>query len=176
MAISETVILPGQPVSGTVREVPLQGNGYLSPHSVTQVRINATADASGGNATIIVQFDPRWVSVIGWVGFLIGGLAADQLVQFSYRVTANHGVGVVLTVPDSSIAGVSPQVSWSPPPIFASVPTVGATQPNLRSSLTNTDGDSYTLDMAVFNFAKDVLTQTPYSLLVQSFPRGVAAA
>lgn len=175
MSVTQTIVLPAQPAAGSTVQVALAGNGYTAPHSETRVRVNQAGDASGGINTIQVNWDPRWVSMVAFSSFVIGGLAAAQSVELNYRISANSGMGVVLVVPFPNITGINPQVTWCPPAQLCSVPSIGATQPNFRAALVNTDGDTYQLDLVLYNFKKDVLQVTPLSILLASLPRGTSA-
>lgn len=174
MAVTATLQLPAQPTSGEVVISPLAGNGYTAPHSETRVRVNLSGAVGGGSALITVFWDPRWVSIISWCALAIDSLGADQLAQFDYTIAANLGMGCALDVKASGLSGVDGIVTWCPPPQLSSVPTIGATQPNLRVATGNVDGDVYQLFLVLLNFKKDVLQRVPMSRLVQSLPRGTS--
>lgn len=170
MAVSSTVVLPNQPTAGNVSVNALAGNGYTAPHSETRARITLDGAVGGGTAEITVFWDPRWVSLVSWATFGIAGLAAPAFAEMNYRVSAFSSLGATLSIP-TGLTGVDSVATWSPPPQFASVPSIGATQPNFRAVTANIDGDDYQLDLVLYNFKKDVLQVTPLPILLACLPR-----
>ncbi len=175
LSVSSTIVLPAQPAAGVVSQIGLAGDGYAAPHSETHVRMTVAGDASGGTATLQFTWDARWCSVLSWCSVTIGGLTAAQEVILSYRISANIGAGTVMTVRDPVVSGFSVGATWVPPAQLASVPSIGATQPNLRVVTTNTDVDSYQVDAVLLNFKKDVRQRIPLQTILASLPRGVSA-
>lgn len=70
MSVNSTVVLPAQPSSGTVTYVPLGGDGFTAPQAAYSVQNHAvTGDAGGGNLSVTVDMDPRFVSLVSFVSF-----------------------------------------------------------------------------------------------------------
>lgn len=172
MAVATSVTLPAQPVVGLVQQIALAGDGYSAPHSMTYIRQTTTDDASGSQSTSTIIFDPRWVSVPTWLSVSVFSLAADEDIAFTYRITDQLGMGVVLSCQNLGFPGVDPQVTWAPPAHPASVPTVGAGQPNVRAGKDNNDSEVWQFNAVVLNFRKDVLQRVPLPWLLMAMPRG----
>ena len=76
MAVTLAVTLPGQPVTGINTYTPLGGDGWTAPHSVAEVSMSSPGDASAGNNTIQLTFDPRFTSIVSYVRLSNSGASA----------------------------------------------------------------------------------------------------
>lgn len=171
MAVSSTVTLPAQPAAGSVTTIGLAGNGYAAPHSETRARVTLDGAAGGGLASIQVNWDTRWVSLVSWATFGINGLSSNAVAKLTYTIAPGCAMGAMITVP-TGLSSVLSTVTWTPTPQLCSMPTIDSVQPNFLTQCPNIDGDDYQLDLVLYNFKKDVLQVTPLSVLLASLPRG----
>ncbi len=169
MTVAETVTLPSQPASGSTTFLPLGGDGWTAPMSAYGVAINLAGDASGGNSTITLEFDPQYVSVLNYVSGGIVGSGVDLDVGLVLRTGAEN-VTLSLLLPESLAGGIlaSNTVLWTPPLLLLDPGLSGV---NLQFSSVNVDGDSNFLNCRVYNFRRGVAQRTPLDKLIASMPR-----
>ncbi len=154
--------------------VPLGGDGRSAPMGCYFCRAEIAGDASGGNASIIINYDTRYTNLTAYLNLMIAVDAAAG----DFLLGTFTGQGASAAQPQ--IVGTIPQVAtavntnngtflWYPPPVFyqqegqafAVVPNVGV-------------GETYKLAIEVLVFDPDVRRLTPLPLLMLNVP-GVSA-
>ncbi len=135
--------------------VPLGGDGFYAPFAMYNVRLATLAgDASGGLMTLSLTMDPRFCSLVSYVTAQVAGAAADNMIR--------------LTVGGGRIAGATFQglvdaatqftrvcaVTWQPPALILPGGTSPAAlgQHSINFQANNVDGDTFTLDAAIYMF------------------------
>jgi len=167
MAVSITTSLPDQPVTGVNTYTPLGGDGWTAPHSVAEVSMSLAGDGSGGNNTITLNFDPRFVSIVTYVRLAnsSGATSIEMTVQMlpalprsqpQLQAFANLVPVIALTTENV--------LTWSPPPIPHMARMI-AIEPNVN-------GDSFILMAYIYQFQRTALQQVPLDRILASLPRG----
>lgn len=163
MSIVQAWTLPAQPPSGLQDQLVLQGKGFASPKSMYRISATDVGDASGGAITFTCTPDPRYISVVALMGFVVTGGAA--LVEYRLTVVGSVGNSSVDSG-DSNftaiIAGIA-EKHWAPPPIVAVSEIIW--------QIDNTDTLPYTVTATVFNYDRDALNVAPLALILASLPR-----
>ncbi len=169
MSVSESVTLPAQPTTGSVSRVPLGGDGYTAPSAAYAIRGHAvTGDAGGGTATLTINCDDRFCSLVAWVSAGVNqGTSADA--EFRRIITSAQGLGIPqlaengLATAVVAAFGVEVQSLWNPPPvILPGGPDVG----RLSYAFTNVLNDVYTLQAYIYLFNIRVRETTPMGPLL----------
>lgn len=163
--------MPAQPTVGNTELLPLGGAGLTAPHGCYVVRNSVVGDASGGNATLTILFDPRYTNLLAWVNIRVSvDAGAGDFAIFYQPSAAEEGVVVVGTIPQIGlITTVNSAFLWYPPPMYhrgrgllqVLFPNVAATE-------------TYTLSCQIYTFAIDVTQRTGLPLLQLNVP-GVSA-
>ncbi len=165
MAVSASVTLPAQPSgNGTVSIHPLGGDGYTAPQSSYTVSVLEVAGAAGGGAaTLTINLDPQYESLVSVIQGQIVGIAAATAMKFRLRQEGGMSVftqGIAPVDPE----GTTARFNWTPGPLLrADV---------IEMIADNTDGDTYRLSAVIFNFRKLASQTTPLPILLASLPRG----
>jgi len=173
VAVASTILLPGQPTAGEVAEVALHGDGYFSPHSEFHVNVQLEADATGGNAVIQIQLDPRWSSVLAWCEIEVASLADAKIVN--WRLVAGpalaFGINQTVTALTGSVVGTHAPALWVPPPQLLVGPSRGVAT-SLTLTTDNTDTEDLNLSCVFLNYQKDVRNRVSTSVINMPFSRG----
>lgn len=120
MAVSTSVTLPAQPAAGDTTFQPLGGNGTTAPLGSYIVEAQIAGDASGGNATVTINGDPRYTNVFAWLDALIDTDAAAG----EFMLTISRGGGsleapprIMGTIPHvaTGLAATNASFLWYPP-------------------------------------------------------------
>ncbi len=179
MSVAESIVLPAQPTSGQLFELPYGGDGLVAPHSAHVLNMSLTGDATGGTAIIRVHTDPRWCAVVSYALLRVSGLAADA--KYAFVLTPGPGTTVLQQQGDidfANLAGVNDGRMWMPPGVVGTtnVPQ-GPTDPMNIAAVVDNPGvaETLTLDLRVFNFHKDVKQYVPTQVILSSLPRGGSA-
>lgn len=165
MAVATTLNLPEQPAVGLVSYVPLGGDGWTAPHSVFEVSVASVGTASGGNNVVLVNFDPRWQSVVTYMR-CTNSSASTTLEMFMELLQVHNQPQLSAfanAVPVASIAGTVNLMTWAPPPIPG--------MRRARMTTTNTNGDDLLFQFYLYNFNINVLQKVPLNLILASLPR-----
>jgi len=178
VSVSYTVALPAQPTSGTTDLIALGGDGFIAPESSTNLNAVINGDGTGGYASIVVGFDPRFVQLVAYANVKILGLAADTNVRMEIRLTPLETFIVGKTVPFLTIAGLAGggaslnNVLWTPPPILVSAGVTPVTVGPFFAFYTDNPGvgNSVQLAMRIHNFNKRARELVPLDKLVASVP------
>lgn len=120
MSVSATLNLPDQPAVGNVVFQPLGGNGTTAPLGSYLAEIGVVGDASGGNATVVLNGDPRYTNMFGWVNLVIAvDAAASEFVASILRDinSLEPPPRIVGTLPHvaTTTSGVNAGLLWYPP-------------------------------------------------------------
>lgn len=168
-AVSSTVVLPGQPTTGSVTRVPLGGDGFTAPIAAYAVRDHqVTGAVGGGTAALTIDMDTRFCSLVGWMSASVNqGTPADA--DFRRVITSAQGAGIPLLA-ENGVAvavaaglGIEVQVLWSPPPVILP----GGTDFGQASwSWVNVDADVYRLQAYIYLFNIRVRETTPMGPLL----------
>lgn len=156
MSVSSVTTLPGQPPDGDgVVFSPLGGDGRSAPLGQYELGIELDGDASGGNATIQLNMDPRYTSLISYIS--IWSFADAAAGEFMCQI-----LDLSVTLPNLRIVGTLPHVAesftsrnggflWYPPPIWlAGTGAVLAVQPNVDAT------EDYGLSASIYVFDRNV--------------------
>lgn len=172
MAVSATLTLPGQPASGNSIFEPLGGDGTRAPLGCYQSSVAVAGDAGGGNATLTINFDPRYTNLCAWINLTVASAAAAP--DFQCRLHGGTGtitpdVHVVGTMPHQAVETPNAAFLWFPPPLYFI--QLG----QIRMSVLNVDvTETYTLITQIYCFHPEVTRITPLPLLQLNVP-GVSA-
>ncbi len=122
MSVSSEITLPAQPGVGRVDWVPLGGDGVTAPQGYYDIDVQLVGDASGGTASIVVNFDIRYTSLISFVNAKIEAdtAAGEFSLDLERSAGISGGVHVVGTFPGitEGVVLVNSAYLWYPPPIF----------------------------------------------------------
>ncbi len=158
MAITQTVVLPAQPAAGDVVYVPLGGDGLTSPQSMYEFSIDQTGDASGGNATIEIDRDPRFEQLIDFLN-VQAVVTTAVLWQINIRRDRLRAV-----VGGSTIPGVLTSHAMYSPPAIIDPFQWSMTIPNVDLQVSRLKG-------VVYNFNIQASEKVPLSILLASVRR-----
>lgn len=172
MAITETVLLPAQPAAGNVRAVPLGGDGMVSPFQVTEVRVDQTGDASGGNIICNVVMDPAYISVVASMqhGVVNPGAAFTSRMDVIPRPFA--GINFVYgATPDGAAVDF---FNLSPTPYLLERIAPNDNAPRIAFNKANVNGESVTCTAIIYQFILEARVKVPIDRILGSVPFGFA--
>jgi len=165
MSVIDTIVLPGQGATGSVRYVPLGGNGYTAPHAMFQVRAWAvTGDASGGTMRLDLTMDDRYCSLMAYasmtsdsandpsgVRWVLQGARAPQMFRANLipALSATINAGVIA---DTYL-----------PPVFV---TPGESPVTLSLVMLNEDTKIMQMHASIYVFNINARQKVPMHLLV----------
>lgn len=167
MAVSVTVTLPEQPVLGANAFTPLGGDGWTAPHSVAEVSIGSAGDASAGNNDIILNFDPRFQSIVAYLRLVNASASAGiemRMTMLPALPRSQPQMQAFANAVPVNALDTTNGFNWSPPPI--------AHFDRVQARSTNTNGDQLTLMAYIYQFQRTVLQQVPLNIILSSLPRG----
>lgn len=146
--VTETVVLPNQPTVGSVKYVPLGGDGYTAPHAAYEIRnFQITGDDQLGKAQLTLDMDQRFCCLVSYaVGQIAQGTAADADFRFSLGGSLEQGV---ITKTAATLSTVTIGRTWRPPPVLQEG---GSNAPQLRMVYENVDADVYFLTSLIYLF------------------------
>jgi len=154
--------------------IPLGGDGKVAPSGCYFVRLEVDGDASGGNATLTINLDPRYTNLVAYVNLLIqvDAAAGDFLLgTFTGTGQAAAAPQVVGTIPQvaTAVNSNNGMFLWYPPPVFYQQEgQVFAAMPNVSAT------ETYKLAAEIFIFDPDIRRLTPLPFLMMNVP-GVSA-
>lgn len=178
MSVEEIIELPGQPATGLNDHIPLGGDGFISPQSLTIVSADLESDASGGKNQITVRFDPRYTSIVSYAAIAVESGAATIGGRLEIRTSAFENVAIMNEMPVVAVSGIAATNSllWTPPALMVSAgPGLAADPPVLRATIDNTDTETLRLRARIYNFDKRAREIAPLHLLLSSLTRSVGA-
>ncbi len=165
MAVSVAFTLPDQPLAGDgALYTPLGGDGKLAPMGVYDVGAQVVGDASGGNAVVMMDFDPRYTSIVAWIApWVIADTAAGEFViQLLDTVHVLPNLRVVGTLPGVTEGFTSRNSTylWYPPPMwFTSTGRLNCTFVNVDAT------ETYGMSCSIFVFDRNVRQYAPMQWL-----------
>ncbi len=172
MSVTEVVQLPGQPTLGSSVWVPLGGDGVTAPLGYFDVDARLVGDASGGTASISIDFDPRYTNLCAWANAkVIADTAAGDFALHLTPDAVTNGVTVVGTFPGvaEALFATNSCYLWYPPPIFY------AGDGRVRLFTDNVDAtETYSLTACIFMYARDVRNRMNMTWLHQLIPSTTA--
>lgn len=173
MSVASSVQLPAQPTVGRTIWTPLGGNGYTSPHSMYEVEVILTNDASGGDTVMDILFDPRWETLCCRVEAAITSSLANEDYQFELNKGAIGALPPKVPMReqgefDNNAETFENWAMWDLPPNMA------AQQVGLFC--TNIDTEVTTFRAWLYNFHNDASRRVPISILLASIPRGSSSS
>lgn len=164
MAISSDFVLPDQPPSGGFANlIALHGDGFTSPSSMYLVQPTDVGDASGTSIKWICRMDPRYVSVVSHMGFIVLGIA-DRKFRLSVAGREGDVIAVSGDAPAITLSSTLVDFAWSPTPLV-DVKIV-------QWEIENTLAENYTCLATIYNFDKEAMYKVPLSVILASLPRG----
>ncbi len=165
MAVAIDVTLPAQPGTGINTYEPLGGDGWSAPHSVSEFSMSSAGDASGGNNSITLNFDPRFTSVVSYVRLSnssASGALEMNLTMFPVGRSQPQVQAFANAVPVIGLTTIN-LFTWCPPPLPHMGRLVGLT--------TNTNGDTLSMMGYIYQFQINVLQKVPLNIILASLPR-----
>jgi len=166
VSVTETLVLPAQPTTGSTVIRPLGGDGYLAPQSYYLVDMRLDSDASGGTNVLRVDLDPQFQNVVGLMqASMIGGLA-DRITRLDIFEASRIETGPRFSCQANMVrnSDVGTNLMYAPPPVF----DVG----RCEAAVDNVDAEEFRLNMVIYNFRRDAFTRVPLNILLASLPRG----
>ncbi len=111
MAVASTFEPPAQPTTGALTYVPLGGDGYSAPLAAYSIQNHAvTGDATGGAASLTVDMDPRFCSLVSFVSFsILQATSADA--EYSLKIGSSTGTQIPSILHSDLQVAVSSTVS-----------------------------------------------------------------
>lgn len=151
MAISETVVLPNQPVAaGNVKMIALGGNGFVNPKHMYVIKNFALAgDASGGLHTLTLVMDPTWCSMIQFAQMGITQATAADIETRWTLVGPDVAVQIEQRLQTKTAATLNAQTitdRWLPQPQIMP----GTNAVNLSIAIPNVEDDTLSLNCQIF--------------------------
>lgn len=168
VAVNLTVLMPNQPASGQVKYVPLGGDGYSAPHSAYSCFLTLAMDASGGNSTINLQFDPRFTQIVSYMRNEVVGVAADTAQRMFVRIDGDEIISDTVFATFWTGTALATRL-WKPPGVIGTSTQVDTAY--MTAQMVNTDGDTHNFTCRVYNFDKRARELTPLPVLLSSLPR-----
>ena len=170
ISVTELFTLPAQPTVGTVKYIPLGGDGFGAPFAAYALRgVRVDGDASSGFMAIEVVMDPRFCSLIQFItGQIAQVTSADADMELSiiggeYPTPVFSGP---VTAISSLVSGSECAQTFIPPPIIL---PGGNQAPLLRFRALNVNNDLGFIEAMIFLFNIAVRETTPMGgLLFQS--------
>ncbi len=166
MAVSVEDSLPAQPTIGSSVYRPLGGDGWSAPQALYSTLQQLTGDAGGGNNTITLNLDTRWMNIVVLVEQLLTGFSSaregELQVVADRPVGARHRVrmqGLQIFVDTISDQGL---LSWNPPLLVDAETVISITQ--------NITGDIHNAQCIIYCFQKRALEEVPLNILLASLP------
>jgi len=163
VSVSDTLVLPSQPTTGSVTIRPLGGNGYTSPQSYYLVDFRLDADGSGGTITLNVALDPQFQNVVSLAEASLIGAAASRVVRLDiFEATSALRFSVQGTMLRNADTGT--HMLYAPAAVF----DVG----QFEAVVDNVDTEEFRLKLLIYNFKRDAFNRVPLNVLLASLPRG----
>ncbi len=169
MSVSNEVSLPDQDANGGVITLrPLGGNGFDSPHSMYMCRdIQVAGDAGGGTASLRINTDPRYESIVQLVACAITSDVASTEVRLSvYADKDRWWTALSADTFWTTLDGIS-TLTWNPSAIVKAS--------SVRLFTGNVDTESYRLGCIIYNFDIRASELIPLNVLVAALPRAASA-
>ncbi len=165
-AVTETLVLPAQPVSGSVQRIPLGGDGFYAPQFAYQIKtFSLTGDATGTSLTHVVKMDERYCALIAYVTVRINqatAAAADVMFQVGGAGVPDFAEQGPVTEISATVNSGTIRKTWVPPPII--LPYGG--EPTLTMKVLNVDTDVVQLHAQIYAFDARVRELTPMGPLL----------
>lgn len=168
MSVIIDLTLPGQPASGLVEVIPLGGDGVNAPINVVAVEVDSVADASGGSNQINVTLDPRYSTVVQYCSARVAFASAGTACYFLIRNTPCDAFETIRTQLFASWFAVA-TADLLPPGMILT--TVGSNRPLIRIDVPNTDTETLTVRLRMYNFVKELRQLAPNWLTMFNLPR-----
>ncbi len=169
ISVTEAFTLPNQPTIGTVRFVPLGGDGFKAPsHAYSIFDASIVGDAGGGNARIQATMDNRYCSL---VSYRCGQNQQVSALDADFRLSVTGG-----DVPEQLSQGAATAISagvslrtigqtFSPTPIVLPGGSF-SDAPRVIFRMANVLDDEYFLNAWIFCFDIRVRELTPMGPLL----------
>lgn len=175
MSVSTSVQLPAEPATGSLKLTSLAGDGKLSPSSRYDVFLFVTGDATAGSASLLIQMDPRFTSLVDYVqAFVAGGAAA---VQYRAFITVDTTESIEesglswFADPGGSFIG-SAGFSWFPPVMPLRQVASSTVVPLIQVAVPNPGvGQNVSLQARIYNWLNIASESTP----IEYFTRSMSA-
>jgi len=158
------MVLPVSSQVGTLKYVPLGGNGYTSPHGMYVVKgLAITGDSGGGTAKMSIILDDRFCSMVGYASVVSANTASDPG-SVRWVITSSDVAQQfrAVEVPESAVDGPISD-TWLPP---ATILPGGPGVASLAVSLVNEDGLVSQLYAQIFVYNIHARERVPFELLV----------
>jgi len=166
VSVAIVFVLPDAPPVGTLKYVPLGGNGYTSPHGMYVVKGLAIAgDATGGTTKMSIILDDRFCSMVGYASVVSANTASDPG-SVRWVITSSDVAQQfrVVEVPESAVAGPISD-TWLPP---ATILPGGPGVASLTVDLVNEDTLISQLYAQIFVYNINARERVPFELLVSA--------
>lgn len=167
VAVAISFTLPAQPSTGSVKYVPLGGDGFVSPFAAYAVRgVGVTGAAGGGSATLTINMDDRFCSLVQYVSWSADQVASADA-EYRTRIASLDGNTPILidvgdvTAIDADISSATISKTWEPTPTILAG---GAARAFIEHKFLNVADDTYLLNAMIFLFnirAREVTPMGP---------------
>ena len=166
MAITETLVLPAQPASGTVTYVPMGGDGFSAPFAAYVINsFRQTGDAGGGSLAANVTMDQRYTSLASYVTTIVQQ-AIDADIDIRYRLAGAAGGGQahgeLLEFTSGTISAATINNTWVPEPEI--LPGGGGA--SISQTIVNLLNDVFDLSALIYLFDIRARELTPMGPLL----------
>ena len=169
MSVSETIVLPAQPTTGTSRIQPLGGNGYSAPMSMAFCEADLASDASGGYNRLIFELEEGHAHMIGIVGMRVASASAAVVAAPTIRAGASMSWRDTVTIPEAAVL-TQARVLWRPPPLWCRAAGTGTGYtPQLEVYVPNVNGETFRMSMLAYQFQPEASQVTAWPFLVANF-------
>jgi len=165
MAVATSVTLPAIPSVGLGTQfTPFGGDGKSAPLGVFDVDVRVVGDASGGVASLSLNYDGRYTSMCSYVMIYINAdtAAGEFTAQIRDSRTSLPSVRIVGTLPGVAEAFnvTNSAFVWYPPPLYLAGPG------QLNVDFLNVDAtETYGMACQIYVFNRDVRQITPMNYL-----------
>ena len=169
ISVTSTVTFPAQPTTGSLRYIPLGGDGFSAPFAAYELSGHGvTGDASSGSASLIVKMDPRFTSLVSFASVgMVQPTATDRDIAMLLAGAGTQALQVAQVAVDALVDAATIRKSWVPVPVI--LPggiTSGSLVPQLTVKMLNVDTASYTLTTMIYVFNIRARELTPMGPLL----------
>lgn len=162
MSVTETINLPAQPTTGTVRYGPMGGDGWTAPLARYEIEASLDMDGSGGTWRIAINMDPQFMSVVALMGLLTDQGSDTIAFSMDCRLDAAN-VQYRVAGDLKQLHSTNAQALWALPPIIDPVA--------IDFRLVNTDTFDGIGTCTIYLFKKSAQHVVPINVIMSCLPR-----
>ncbi len=173
MAVGITLRLPQVAAATGVTTVydPLGGDGFVAPHSSVYVELQLTGDATGGVAQLILQTDPRFMTLIDY--FSLNQADAGAAIDFQAQVQQANGqtwltTGQIPLIPTSALAAAEGPGIILYPPIIPLIQSTASLNPACAFQTHNLNADTYRMRVKCLQYDREAMHKVAYGVFANN--------